>query len=124
MSGSVLFQPNDPTVAKAPVPQRITVTETQMVMDIIANTDTVPPTEVVEKLITTANKWRYDGVALTPDGHIFVAGYDDDMTFLPERRGIVIIDQNGIVPAPWSDDLIEALKKSYEIYSLDWLTGG
>jgi hypothetical protein len=114
-------------VAKVPVPQRITVTETQMVMDIIANTDTVPPTEVVERLITTANKWRYDAIALTPDGHIFVAGYQNDQvieTFLSACQGIVIIDQNGIVPAPWSDDLVEALKKSYEIYSLDWLTGG
>jgi hypothetical protein len=109
------------------LPQRVTVTETQMVLDIIANTDTVPPTEVVEKLVTMANKWRYDEIGVAATGDIFTCSPRDDGGHFLSPRGdtaYVIIDQNGIIPAPWSDELIIAIKKSYELYSLDWLTGG
>lgn len=108
--------------------QRITVTETQMVLDLIANTDTVPPTEVVEELIKHANKWRYDWIGFTASGVILTGVYDDEGNPLlksPRYEDChVLINQDGIIPAPWPDELIIAIKKSYDQYSLDWLTGG
>lgn len=111
-------------------PQRITVTETQMVLDIIANTDTVPPTEVVAELIKQSNKWRYQNVAVSVAGTIQSIERDhkdgDAASWIgaDHKPCFVIVNEDGIVPPPWSESLISAIKASYEIYSLDWLTGG
>ena len=34
----------------------------------------------------------------------------------------VLIDENGLVPSPWSPELLDALRKLEEIEALPWLT--
>lgn len=92
---------------------RETLSYTTVMLDIIANTDAEPPIEVVETILKYANKWREEVTSVRTDGTLFVGeGFKD---------AFVVVDQNGMRPPPWPPEMAEALRRSFDKYSLDWL---
>ena len=107
---------------------RESLDDTQLVFAIMAATDTTAPTEVVERITQLANKWRYEPIGITHDGTILCGNYDEDgQPVIVDpfgRPGVPIIDKNGLVPEPWSPELVSAIKATFQRYSIQDLLGG
>lgn len=115
-------------MSSEPIPMRETIDDTQLVFEILTATDTTPPTEVVERLTELANKWRYEFIGISADGVIQSCEYDEDGQPVgcdPFGRPLeALIVQDGLVAHPWSPELIERMRKTYERYSIRDLLGG
>lgn len=99
---------------------RDTISESQVVLAIMAGTGVRPSPNLVEKILHVANKHRDHGVWVTDKGTIAIAnprGSDPPIT----TDWFLLIKPSAYMCEDWLSGHADAIRAANDQYGLDWL---